>query len=724
MDYNFASLERKEECCLLFSYLLLTMSSPRNKPAKPPAWKDLPSFLDASASVAVATFGARRLPEIKDMWVASLTKGVDDDGDETRKKAHIIPSVSLQALRSGGGKKSSRHLRRRATSHKSRKRHRAPQHATGGKKQQQSCSLQKTSTRRTRRSHRGTLRLPHELSWQRPACTTTTIVDEPAPKTTHWMSTHLWHAKRFHMERLWDWQVPMMHSNRGAQAALRLCREKCVVHDATWCRQPLWFGCGSAANTQLALQRVIPDFMRSSSLQKDKEVPAIVCGEGMMHQVDRFPMGAIAPVTWMVSSKPWGESQNKGEQSAQAHDVSYVYLMVHPSALDEATAALTTVLTESGAGKPSLFVNGGLACLQLRGLQSETCLKLAIGNSLPFANTNRLTSYLQAEAKPHLSVLELEEDKKPNEQDSTCCFLRIVRQSPRDQHLPQNVGVTGYDIYCSAPVARDLFLCLNNWQGCCPIGWTEHAHLCLEAAIPVFPRDFPDTKQGRLYWSSDSSWSTVRTYLVGGTGSIQRTAKSHDTINWNEYVKNDNDTKSRVAVVRGSFGDPFRNALVGMVAPLATPSSTDTALSTRRKRRRVEHHPIIKAPCLGKESTIRARRSCLTMFESLSLPTLLVCHITIMGKGRLLVGDQVRSLQNEELGVVTKGCFSISRGAYHGMGVIGGSRFLQAVARTDRTCPAFVAQAQDGTKQVQLGVRIVDKHGKRNACRGTVSLIL
>ena len=90
-------------------------SRKRQRPSSDKGWKkDLPAFLDASASVSAATYGARRLPEIKAVW-------------EVARPAHCSAVDNMvNEYKSGGGKTSSRHLRRRTTSHRPRKRHRYP----------------------------------------------------------------------------------------------------------------------------------------------------------------------------------------------------------------------------------------------------------------------------------------------------------------------------------------------------------------------------------------------------------------------------------------------------------------------------------------------------------------------------------------------------------------------------------------------------------------------
>ena len=189
----------------------------RNKrPRKPGvSWKDLPAFCDASATVSATTFGARRLPEIKDLW-SKVSRGEE--------------STSVSLPPSGGRKTSSRHLRRRATSHASRKRHRYPDPDRKGfskKDSNEACN----PSRRSLRRKASNLQLEHE-TWRKEA-TDGTLSN--SPDRVNWLPTHFWHAKRFHMGDMWGWRVPMMHSNRGPGAALRLLREgKSLLQDVTW----------------------------------------------------------------------------------------------------------------------------------------------------------------------------------------------------------------------------------------------------------------------------------------------------------------------------------------------------------------------------------------------------------------------------------------------------------------------------------------------------------
>lgn len=148
-------------------------------------WKDLPAFMDASATVSVGLFGSRRLPELKAMYSAV-----------TKTSAGVSPD---QTLTSGGAKTSSRHLRRRTTAvERSKHRHRFP---TASK-------LSQSTTRKARRGKQSSLFHGH-FEWQNGNCFQTEETETPSP--VHWLIAHVWHSKRFHMESLWGWRVPLWY---------------------------------------------------------------------------------------------------------------------------------------------------------------------------------------------------------------------------------------------------------------------------------------------------------------------------------------------------------------------------------------------------------------------------------------------------------------------------------------------------------------------------------
>ena len=596
-------------------------------------WKDLPSFCDASGSVNASLFAARRLPEIKQIW------------SQTVQERHSIPVLSTDALKSGGKKTSSRHLRKRATSHISYKRHRFP-------------TAQQQSTATSRRSRRR--RAQNSSSRLGPWVDQSTGDSSPCL-----LDTHVWHAKRFHLVNIQNWKVPAIHTNRGALAALRLAQEKCLIQDATWCQQPISF----AAIRSIPLNQLIPHFAWPDNLNET------VFGEGMLHQKDAFPVGAIAPVSWMICPK--GLFSSRGDPS--------IHIFAHPTVHDAITGQLRMILPKME--EPIRFVKGGVACLRVRGTQTENCLQRAL------QSIKELADYF--ESRPgHGSILSLEN-------------IYLIRQAPRDASLKSNAGVSGYDLYCPAKKCKDLFLTMILKGEACPIGLVEEAHVCLEAEppVPIFPRDFPDTHQGSLYWStSDTSWSTVRRYWEGGMGRVKTSGAPFSQVNWSSIAMLPDKLKSDMpaVVVRGDFGRPFREALDASTSYIRT----EKVEAPYRRRRRPPSASTVRAPAIEADATEGFRASCSALLESLSLPAILQCHVQVPNKGVLETGDSIMSMNqsNSVLGRVCTGAFSPSRGSSHGFGFIGAALFLQDVLEADRT--TFLVRKEDGTREIQWGVTI------------------
>ena len=49
-----------------------------------------------------------------------------------------------------------------------------------------------------------------------------------------WLSTHIWHAKRFHMTNLWSYRLPLTPTLKSFRPAYRASRRKAIVHDTSY----------------------------------------------------------------------------------------------------------------------------------------------------------------------------------------------------------------------------------------------------------------------------------------------------------------------------------------------------------------------------------------------------------------------------------------------------------------------------------------------------------
>ena len=308
-----------------------------NRKRRRQSWReDLPNFLDASASVSAAMFAARRLPEIKDLW------------NQVRDDCLSGATVIDETFRSGGGKTSNRHLRRRTTCYNPRRRHRhpggKPALEDGGNRPAKKSRKAKRRPRLMRKEHSG---------WRG---------DRTSPDKVFWMTTHLWHAKRFHMSTMFGWRVPLIHTNRGARAVHRLVRErKTLIQDTSWRMQPLLVTLTDTDCAEKSLQRLCPEFR----LRKGRAFR-----EGVAHAIDSFPCDAIGPLKWWVKSREEDKS-------------TILFLFVHPATMDQMTEALVQIAETNGSGLelPKSF-DEGLCCFQLRGTFATASLQ-AIATECP-----------------------------------------------------------------------------------------------------------------------------------------------------------------------------------------------------------------------------------------------------------------------------------------------------------------------------------------------------
>jgi hypothetical protein len=775
-----------------------------------PAWKraqDLPAFLDASASVAASTFGARRLPEIKSLWNASL-----------KRKGLLGPIIPTEEpLKSCGGKTSSRHLRRRTTSHNSRKRHRYPDPSsirTDDFPAVKKASAATAISRRSKRKNKAALSLPHESWWRRtdPKTSHATSISSDNPQKESnkkfqkqaplfWIPTHLWHCKRFHMANLWGWKIPMVHSNRGPKAALRLIREgKTLLQDSTW-----KMGIPIIIQSIVKDEVLVPTLCRICPEFQMKSVDSTACiGQGLAYGLDQFPQKAIGPVEWFVSQgKPLvgTEETNYNSDSSQC---SYINFWVHPSIQSALFAELKKLEREkSVSAEPQPFQslqlgsqksgNTGAACLKLRGINATITIQKVLASRAEIKAPAERSDILRIlkdnnlhTSLPHGSVLAAsvsldsassssssssdvaagDQDSRESTNVSGCWVggnrILLISHCIRDSsNLPQNAPAIGWDIFCDVSIAKDLFVKLVLAGQACPIGVVEEAYVNLECAPPiatVFPRDYPETEEGRRYWhqmsqgESDENNGVLRICLEEGEagGRVPVPTISHrvrsngditqprqqqtkisvhhlSKIRWNrlltgtaseEGISDEDEGTEEVVVMRGIFGKPLLDALSGCGTVPSRRRAEDSPQPKRRKRRRVKQSgEILHALPLAPDQVETHQATCRTLIETLSLPAVVACHLLMIGSGTIAPGAEIRSISNDAhlLGFVTAGTFSVARGRCHGIGVVAAAPLLHALlwasANPEQAKEALAVVEQPGTgsekvRQLHLQVQI------------------
>ncbi|KAL3803850.1 hypothetical protein HJC23_004012 [Cyclotella cryptica] len=723
-------------------------------------------FLDASATVHAGLFGARRLPEIKSLWRSLVLTEISSADEAVRRVGEP-----------GGGKVSSRHLRRRTGSHRPQRRHRYPRGDYGmgtskdddrdssdsrfdGEsmampedtllKSNDSSTLKKPSDvpqintaknatkanvpcRRARRKP-ALLRSTHSTWWKpsHPFPTKQEPHDIDQTQTNNrWTPTHQWHAKRFHMSNsLFSWSIPLIHSNRGCRASLRLAGDKCTLQDATWevdgCALVMMVRSESEGSHASAIDVVTSLLKRicgadAAFLNREEILDGTMIGEGLIYEVDAFPMRPVGPACFLYRC---GDNKSM--------NVASVSIMVHPSISPDVYSLLETIVAIDMGGFAASITRVPVSLLRIRGklsmsvmtevlsLNSETFIemcKIGVDQSDIEVASDELLLRHGSFFEFNAALLSCETSASNRNQRQTPSDgmkvdhiisetnpnkILVKSHQPNGHHLhlkqlPHNAACSGWDILCHPSIASELFHSFVM-KGACAIGLAEDTRAQLEACppLPIFPRDYPDTKEGRAYWEESCSddgptgtrndWAVIRTCIEASWGrmntSLRRVRKLHERskhgkgekingrakvndegssaqdcvieqtevfgketniIRWSSLIPSSQRVQSygsslsghhSVVVVRGAFGVPFLQILHGF----GKFHSSRSERSKKHKHRR-PYRSIINASPLSQSESVAHSSLCQQLLQSLSLPALLRCEIFCDGKGTLDPGD-------------------------------------------------------------------------------------
>lgn len=496
-------------------------------------------------------------------------------------------------------------------------------------------------------------------------------------------------------QTFFGWNVPLVHTNRGARSALRLAAEHhTLLQDVTWRMQPILIGSSDIKALIALLYRICPTFLKVES--HNAILSGSCFGEGVLHEPDRFPMGAIGPAMWWICRHPLDSLS-----TAIKSEMWCVHIFVHPAIRTCVHDMLAGLVNETPLLGGLRDMQGGLACFQLRGRDVTNTITRALGPIVSSTDKEHATNcgYDWDKTRtvdalhtriPHLTAVSvrvsLGEMRSFHASDirttnvgcqSYMDAYRVSIQqwdlatnpgrSPRigeqnvifishcqgDPFLSQNAAVCGWDILCHPSDANDIFHALAEKGEACIIGLVEEAHARMESEppLPVFPRDYPDTVSGQHYWDNgQSDWSLLRRCLGHGHGRVpvvQLGQKNADTtvptVSWNRITTLPENaelggTATKPVVVRGEFGMPFLTALAGCGhIPFNTAREADRGERKRRRPRRRVRPPSISVPMhkLSNKEADAHSDSCETLLRSLSLPALIFCHVKIEGKGTM-----------------------------------------------------------------------------------------
>ena len=718
-------------------------ASPRKRRRRAKSTTPTP-FLDVTASIVASAFAASRLTEIQQLTNRAI---VVDDGTSLKSSLATTTTIPLDETpyQSGGCKTATRHLRRRATSHQSRNRHRYPR-GNGPKVHNNDVNNSVPNSRKGRRQKKLLLQAPHRQWTDELTAKAMTIETKTNNEVVQWLPTHIWHAKRFHMETLFGWKVPMLHTQRGAKAALRLVREEhCVIQDVTWRTRTIEWTVkqDDASNSPAFLSRIISDFRFDNS-----QADVIQSGQGILHRLDQYPMSALGPIEWMILP---------GFKSNNTERITTIRLSVHPALVQTLWEMLTQIIPEKTDNQPKVVT---FATLVLRGKKSRECLVNTLQNFTP----QDLAVHIPTDM-PHFGSIRLDNlttvpsnhlslQQKADPVQSACDLI-FTRIAPRSSQHACNWGVCGFQITGPPDDLARVFHELVVKGQACPIGIVEESHLQLECDPPLlhFPRDFVDTPSGHDYWKAEvgNEWYAIRQWQEGGLGRIRPASSfpsvsfanlfsnNHvgDVIDGSDDPKGSSETTPSIVVVRGAFGQPIWDLLQHSSTPAAPqPFNSSEAHSDRKlKRRRPSGNPtnVVRLPIAAASWRAQYQAQCATLRQSMTLPALLLAHVRVEGSGVVTPGMTLHFFEKDSkdplvLGYVLSGAASHHRGRSHGMAAVAASAFLQAMESTSSMPSGHPHQGFVSVPNIKTGARVtsllVPVGQGKEVCTVSLSLIL
>ncbi|KAF8658776.1 hypothetical protein HU200_059262 [Digitaria exilis] len=206
------------------------------------------------------------------------------------------------------------------------------------------------------------------------------------------LRTHLWHAKRFAMERQWGFVLPVGAQGRGkgSRSVLKRLKNGTIVHDASYF---IPIELDGPEESLLAILRMV---LRPSPADKTPDLSHLqdqvmrgVCYENaMLWGVGSPHPQIVGPVTYMW--RPLSRENDKSEAGdlSTAHSFDekcrsslrrQLWIWIHPAALDEGLSAIRFAcerqIQDSGAVVRCCSLEGKIARLEVMGCKAMQSLK-------------------------------------------------------------------------------------------------------------------------------------------------------------------------------------------------------------------------------------------------------------------------------------------------------------------------------------------------------------
>ncbi|KAK9749130.1 hypothetical protein RND81_02G104200 [Saponaria officinalis] len=362
------------------------------------------------------------------------------------------------------------------------------------------------------------------------------------------LRTHVWHAKRFTITKLWGFYLPLgLHgSGRGSRALLKWYKQGAVVHDASF------YSVVQLKGSQEALVSVLGKLLIPSPVDYSEEISRRILrgesfGSAMLHHDGQDSSKAICPVTYIW--RPFhqqknddgtkDERNNENVETESNPNLHQIWIWMHPSASSEGIECLKQVClkmkNEIGVVVDCVSLDGQLGRIDVMG---EGAFKILQKILHPLTSSEKTSTLTNCSMVEHTNGREVDQNSTVEKEE---CFSshsvvslkvvdprllsrKVVSAAP-DAHLARDLGGLSDDLNKESLegnqyVKDDVLFTLLTKNDCssslcnCNDLWdainvvqppVEEHHLCQERHKKSL--DFfclKDTSSSKSIWTGDN----------------------------------------------------------------------------------------------------------------------------------------------------------------------------------------------------------------------------
>jgi ribonuclease P/MRP protein subunit POP1 len=136
-----------------------------------------------------------------------------------------------------------------------------------------------------------------------------------------WLETHIWHAKRFHMARLYGYKLALHDNCKAMRPTLKALNKFCILHDESY--HICW-------QLEADEKYLLENLSKICSSENGLTFSSIMYlngqyeGSCVVYELNKYPMDAIGPVRFLWKPKI-------DENTTQRH----LWIWIHPSIYDQ-----------------------------------------------------------------------------------------------------------------------------------------------------------------------------------------------------------------------------------------------------------------------------------------------------------------------------------------------------------------------------------------------------